>query len=146
MAGDVSFVDHPAPSPRRCPPFVDADDFEEHVATFERTGFTGALNYYRAMDPTWHKLPELGTKPIEMPVTFIAGDKDPVLGLHADAVDGSAAPDRPAGDDDGPRRRALGAAGGARGGERRALLEFLGVALRRRCGADVYDPSPAWWP
>jgi pimeloyl-ACP methyl ester carboxylesterase len=58
---------------------VDAADFEEHVATFERTGFTGALNYYRAMDPTWHKLPALGTRPITMPVAFIAGADDVVL-------------------------------------------------------------------
>ena len=74
----VTFVDL-LPEPSALPAFIDPGDFAAQVATFERTGFTGALNYYRAMDPTWHKLPELGTRPIAMPVTFIAGADDPVL-------------------------------------------------------------------
>lgn len=78
VTAGASFVDR-LPLTDTLPAFVDAADLAEHVATFERTGFTGALNYYRAMDLTWHKLPELGTRPIEMPVTFIAGDQDPVL-------------------------------------------------------------------
>ena len=75
---DASYVEQFSPT-STLPPFVDVGDFAEHVATFERTGFTGALNYYRAMDITWHKLPELGTRPITMPVAFIAGDQDAVL-------------------------------------------------------------------
>jgi pimeloyl-ACP methyl ester carboxylesterase len=78
VAEDAGFVDR-LPSASALPVWIDKDDFEACVATFERTGFTGALNYYRAMDPTWHKLPELGTKPITMPVAFIAGERDAVL-------------------------------------------------------------------
>jgi pimeloyl-ACP methyl ester carboxylesterase len=74
----AGFVDR-LPSTSPLPAFVDPSDFEDAVATFERTGFTGALNYYRAMDPTWHKLPSLGTQPITMPVAFIAGAADVVL-------------------------------------------------------------------
>ncbi|MHB8467105.1 MAG: alpha/beta fold hydrolase [Acidimicrobiales bacterium] len=78
VTAGATFVDR-LPQTETLPAFIDADEFAEHVATFERTGFTGALNYYRAMDPNWHKLPELGTKPIDMPVTFIAGQDDIVL-------------------------------------------------------------------
>jgi pimeloyl-ACP methyl ester carboxylesterase len=77
-AASGRFVDQ-LPPPDELPAFLDADRFEEAVATFERTGFTGGLNHYRAMDPTWHRVPQLGTTPITCPVGFIAGEKDLVL-------------------------------------------------------------------
>ena len=72
------FVDQ-LPPPAELPAFLDPAAFEEAVATFERTGFTGGLNHYRAMDPTWHTVPQLGTTPITCPVGFLAGEKDLVL-------------------------------------------------------------------
>lgn len=72
------FVDQ-LPVPDALPAFLDPAAFDEAVATFTRTGFTGGLNHYRAMDPTWHSVPQLGTVPITCPVGFVAGEKDLVL-------------------------------------------------------------------
>ncbi|HVU73956.1 MAG TPA: alpha/beta hydrolase [Mycobacteriales bacterium] len=77
-ASSGRFVDQ-LPVPDAMPAFLDAAAFAEAVATFERTGFTGGLNHYRAMDPTWHQVPQLGTVPITCPVGFLAGEKDLVL-------------------------------------------------------------------
>jgi pimeloyl-ACP methyl ester carboxylesterase len=52
---------------------------DEEVATFERTGFTGGLNYYRAMDLTWAKVPQLGDLPVRVPAAFLAGEFDLIL-------------------------------------------------------------------
>ena len=72
------------PVPATFPDFLDAADFDAQVATFERTGFTGGLNYYRAMDPSWHKNPQLAGLVPQCPAGFIAGEKDLVLAFTPD--------------------------------------------------------------
>lgn len=59
--------------------WLDEDEFGYYVAEFERTGFTGGLNWYRAEDAVWAQNEALHERPVEVPVTFIAGEKDPVL-------------------------------------------------------------------
>ncbi|MFC9789128.1 alpha/beta fold hydrolase [Rhodococcus sp. NPDC127528] len=54
-------------------------EFAYYVGEFGRTGFTGGLNWYRAEDAVWAQNESLHDRPIELPVTFIAGAKDPVL-------------------------------------------------------------------
>lgn len=55
------------------------DEFDYYVREFTRTGFTGGLNWYRADDYVWEQNEELHDRPITVPVTFVAGAKDPVL-------------------------------------------------------------------
>ena len=44
----------PPPSPPR---WMRDEDLAYYVARFEKTGFTGALNWYRAMDASWEGEP-----------------------------------------------------------------------------------------
>ncbi|HEY1624717.1 MAG TPA: alpha/beta hydrolase, partial [Streptosporangiaceae bacterium] len=47
-----------------------------YVTEFGRTGFTGGLNWYRALDLRWAQSEALGSAPVEVPVYFLAGEKD----------------------------------------------------------------------
>jgi pimeloyl-ACP methyl ester carboxylesterase len=47
-----------------------------YTAEFGRTGFTGGLNWYRAIDLRWAQSEALGSAPVEVPVYFLAGERD----------------------------------------------------------------------
>jgi len=72
------FVDQ-LPVPDVPPGFLDPADLDASVDTFTRTGFTGGLNYYRAMDLTWHGVPALADARVRCPAAFLAGERDLVL-------------------------------------------------------------------
>ncbi|XP_003579088.3 uncharacterized protein LOC100823523 [Brachypodium distachyon] len=62
-----------SPSPL---PWMTEEELGQYADKFQKTGFTGPLNYYRAMDLTWQlTAPWHGAK-ITVPAKFIAGDKD----------------------------------------------------------------------
>lgn len=51
-------------------------DMETYVRTFKRTGFRGALNWFRAADKSWEEERELPSRDIDMPAMLIVADKD----------------------------------------------------------------------
>ncbi|KAE8668469.1 RING-H2 finger protein ATL5-like [Hibiscus syriacus] len=64
------------PDPPPLPSWISEQDIDYFVNTFNRTGFTGGLNYYRAMDQNWElTAPWTGSK-IKVPVKFVVGDLD----------------------------------------------------------------------
>ena len=65
--------------PDALPPWLSEEDLDAYVMAFAKTGWTGALNWYRAMDPSWRAFPTVGTVPLPMPSAFLAGEKDLVL-------------------------------------------------------------------
>ncbi|MFG1931719.1 alpha/beta fold hydrolase [Mycobacterium sp. NPDC048908] len=60
------------------PDWLTADEFEHYVAEFGRTGFTGALNWYRNYDRNWESTPQLADAKITVPALFVGGTADPV--------------------------------------------------------------------
>jgi pimeloyl-ACP methyl ester carboxylesterase len=66
--------------PRR-PDWMTEDDLGVYVEAFERTGFTGALNYYRNIDRNWEQNAGAAESRIEQPALFITGSRDPVQGF-----------------------------------------------------------------
>ena len=60
-------------------------DLDFYTTEFEQSGFRGPLNYYRNHNLTW-SLTEGGPEKINQPALFIAGDKDGVIMLAADAL------------------------------------------------------------
>ncbi len=52
------------------------------VADFERTGFRGALNWYRNIDRNWELTAFLTGARISQPSLFLAGEMDPLLPLY----------------------------------------------------------------
>lgn len=66
--------------PHELPSWLTEDEFAEMVDAFERAGFRGGVNYYRNFDRNWeHAEPFADTK-LPMPVSFIAGAQDMVVG------------------------------------------------------------------
>ncbi|KAI3449460.1 hypothetical protein Pfo_006125 [Paulownia fortunei] len=63
-------------APAKLPPWLSEEDLNYFATKFRKTGFTGGLNYYRAMDPTWELgAPWTGAQ-VKVPVKFIIGDLD----------------------------------------------------------------------
>jgi len=60
-------------------------ELDEMTAVFARTGFTGGLNWYRALDANWADEDYLG-RVIDAPALFIAGTNEPVLDFVGDAA------------------------------------------------------------
>ncbi|MDG1233181.1 MAG: alpha/beta hydrolase [Pseudomonadales bacterium] len=60
-------------------------DLDFYTDEFEQSGFRGPLNYYRNHNLTW-SLTEGSPEEIKQPALFIAGEKDGVIMLAADAL------------------------------------------------------------
>jgi len=61
------------------PPLLSEAELQVYVDTFERTGFTGGINWYRNLDRNWETTPQLAGAQIEVPSLMITAEWDPVL-------------------------------------------------------------------
>ena len=59
--------------------FLTADDFEVFAHAFERTGFTGGLNWYRNFDRNWETTAYLTGAKVMHPALMLTAELDPVL-------------------------------------------------------------------
>jgi pimeloyl-ACP methyl ester carboxylesterase len=74
--------------PRR-PEWISEAELQVYVEAYERTGFTGGLNWYRNIDRNWELTAPYGERRIEQPAMFLTGELDPVRGfMPAEAMDG----------------------------------------------------------
>jgi pimeloyl-ACP methyl ester carboxylesterase len=60
------------------PDWISVDEFDHYVTEFSRTGFTGALNWYRNYDRNWESTPYLADARITVPALFVGGTADPI--------------------------------------------------------------------
>ena len=60
-------------------PLLSAEELEVYVSAFERTGFTGGINWYRNLDRNWEQTPHLDGARIDVPSLMITAELDPVL-------------------------------------------------------------------
>ncbi|VAH97671.1 unnamed protein product [Triticum turgidum subsp. durum] len=58
------------------PPWLTEADIDYFAAAFEKTGFTGAINYYRNMDRNWELAAPWADAKVAVPTKFIVGDGD----------------------------------------------------------------------
>jgi pimeloyl-ACP methyl ester carboxylesterase len=63
--------------PRR-PEWLSEEELGVYVDAFERTGFTGGLNWYRNIDRNWELTEPFAGRRVEQPAIFITGERDPV--------------------------------------------------------------------
>jgi pimeloyl-ACP methyl ester carboxylesterase len=63
----------------RVPPFMTEDDVAVYVEEYERTGFTGGLNWYRNIDRNRARTLQYDDRKIEMPALFMAGTRDSTM-------------------------------------------------------------------
>ncbi|KAG9147779.1 hypothetical protein Leryth_026431 [Lithospermum erythrorhizon] len=63
-------------SPITMPSWLSEEDVNYYATKFNEKGFTGGLNYYRALDLNWQLLAPWTGVQIKVPVKFIVGDLD----------------------------------------------------------------------
>jgi pimeloyl-ACP methyl ester carboxylesterase len=68
--------------PAALPPWLGEDDLQVYVDqvyvdAFERTGFTGGLNWYRNVTRNWERSADLAGAVVQQPALFITGSPDP---------------------------------------------------------------------
>ena len=66
-------------APEALPAWLTEADIEFYVAEFERTGFTGGLNWYRTIDASWELMAAWSGAPVLPPALYVAGDRDLVV-------------------------------------------------------------------
>jgi pimeloyl-ACP methyl ester carboxylesterase len=52
------------------------EDISYYAEKFEKTGFTGGLNFYRCLDLNWELSAPWTGAPVKVPTKFIIGDLD----------------------------------------------------------------------
>lgn len=73
------------PDPGKLGAWCSEADLDFYVAEFERSGFRGPLNYYRNHNLTW-QLTEGAPTTIAQPAMFVAGERDGVIMMAAEAL------------------------------------------------------------
>ncbi|WP_406492644.1 alpha/beta hydrolase [Streptomyces sp. NBC_01604] len=71
----------------RLPAWLGETELDVYAGEFERTGLTGALNRYRAMDEDWKDLADLTGAPIPQPSLFLGGTLDASTTWLSDAIE-----------------------------------------------------------
>jgi pimeloyl-ACP methyl ester carboxylesterase len=80
---------HEDPHPPRVPAWLTEDDLQVYVDAFERTGFSGGLNWYRNIDRNWELTEPFAEARVTQPALFITGELDPVRSfMPAEAMRG----------------------------------------------------------
>jgi pimeloyl-ACP methyl ester carboxylesterase len=62
----------------RLPAWLSEHELAVYVEAFERTGFTGGLNWYRNMDRNWELTEPVAERRVLQPAMFLTGELDPV--------------------------------------------------------------------
>ena len=75
------------PRPERLPFWITEEELSVYVKEFTRTGFRGALNWYRNMDRDRELLGFLAGSKIQQPSVFLAGAEDAVVTIYRAAFD-----------------------------------------------------------
>jgi pimeloyl-ACP methyl ester carboxylesterase len=74
------------PDPDTLPAWLSEADLDFYAGEFSRSGMRGPLNYYRNHDLTWELTAGAPTT-IEQPAMFLAGAKDGVIAMAAQALE-----------------------------------------------------------
>ncbi|MDX1803043.1 MAG: alpha/beta hydrolase [Alcanivorax sp.] len=72
--------------PEHQPRWMRAEDLAYYVERFRHSGFTGPVNWYRAMDASWQESRDEENWQIDAPTLFLGGMQDPVIMLGRKAL------------------------------------------------------------
>jgi pimeloyl-ACP methyl ester carboxylesterase len=67
--------------PQSLPAWLSVEDIDRYAAEFERTGFSGGLNYYRTIEESWELMAAWNGALLRSPTLYVAGDRDLVVHL-----------------------------------------------------------------
>jgi pimeloyl-ACP methyl ester carboxylesterase len=81
----AKFRDQMSEPPADWDTWLTAEDLDFYTGEFERRGFTGGLNWYRAVDRTWEMTAPFHGAKMRQPAIFVAGDRDGVIAMNPQA-------------------------------------------------------------
>jgi pimeloyl-ACP methyl ester carboxylesterase len=64
------------PEPAALPDWLAEADLDTYAADYARTGFTGALNWWRTIDLSWELMAPWQGAPVTPPALYVHGDRD----------------------------------------------------------------------
>jgi pimeloyl-ACP methyl ester carboxylesterase len=73
--------------PDGLPAWLTEQDIDYFTREFQRTGFSGGLNWYRNIDSRWEQTPFLAGAKLGQPTLFVAGEADPVIAMRRAVFD-----------------------------------------------------------
>jgi len=73
-------------NPTSLPAWVTEADVDVYVAEFTRTGFRGALGFYRNVDRSWELLAPLARAAVTVPALYIAGNRDVIVAVNSQYI------------------------------------------------------------
>jgi pimeloyl-ACP methyl ester carboxylesterase len=73
-------------NPDSLPGWITEADIDVYVEEFTRSGFRGALSWFRNLDRSWELLAPFAGAAISVPALYVAGDRDFVVSAYAPAV------------------------------------------------------------
>jgi len=73
--------------PETLPAWLTEADLDVYTKAFEKTGYRGAVNWYRTQDLWWKDTPFLNNRPLEQPLLYIGGADDMVVQVSREAID-----------------------------------------------------------
>ena len=73
--------------PERLPAWLTEADIDHATGEFARTGFRGALNWYRNLDRMWERTAFLSGAKLRQPAFFAAGERDSVIEVYRPAYE-----------------------------------------------------------
>jgi pimeloyl-ACP methyl ester carboxylesterase len=65
--------------PDTLPPWLTEADLDVFADDYQKSGFTGGLNWYRNMDRTWELMAAWHRTPVTPPALYIGGESDMVV-------------------------------------------------------------------
>jgi pimeloyl-ACP methyl ester carboxylesterase len=68
-------------SPQTLPPWLTEQDIDYYTSEFERTGFSGGLNWYRTIEKSWELMAAWTGALVHSPALYIAGERDSVVNI-----------------------------------------------------------------
>ncbi len=82
------WADEEGANPRR-PDWISEAELQVYIDAFQRTGFTGGLNWYRNIDRNWELTAPYAQRRVEQPAMFLTGELDLVRSfMPAEAMNG----------------------------------------------------------
>lgn len=73
------------PTPTTAPSWMGEDLLEEYISAYEKTGFRGAVNFYRNIDRNWQLSAPWAKDKVKVPAAYIVGTEDVAYGLFHDS-------------------------------------------------------------
>ena len=70
--------------PSKSPEWMGAEELDLYIETFGRTGFRGALNWYRNIDRNWYMSAPWAPGDVDVPAAFIVGTEDVAYAIFKD--------------------------------------------------------------